>query len=186
MTDNDSGPPLPPLEPGPGPSPDPTPAGDVNAGPPPIGAAPAEATTVVTKPDIGKRVLAYVIDWVIAMVLFAIVATINGALGALVGAAYILLRDGFDFEFMKGRSVGKRMMKLTVVRDDGGEMDLMTSAKRNWTLALSMLPLGLLWLILAPVAVLIGLFEVYNVLTRTDGRRWGDRLAGTHVIETDE
>lgn len=183
MTDNDSGPPLPPLEPGPAATP---PASDNPVTPPPGSGAAQPVTSSATKPDVGKRVIAYVVDWVIAMVLYAIFATINGALGSLVGAAYILLRDGFEFDFMNGRSLGKRMMKLTVVRDDGGKMDLMTSAKRNWTLALSMLPLGLLWLILAPIAVLIGLYEVYNVLTRSDGRRWGDRLAGTHVTETEE
>ncbi len=149
-------------------------------------AAASAAAGSATKPDVGKRVLAYLIDWVIAMVLWGILSPFSATLGSLVGAAYLLLRDGLDFEFMRGRSLGKRLMKLTVVRDDGGKMDLTTSAKRNWPLALSMLPLGLFWLVLAPIAAVIGLYEAYLVLTSTDGRRWGDKLAGTKPLETDE
>src|SRR5690554_7509258 len=117
MTDNESGAPLPPIEQDPAVTPVPA------VEQPEFGAVPpgAEPETVVagTKPEIGSRVLAYIIDWVIAMVIFAVLATVSGALGSLVGAAYLLLRDGFDFDFMRGRSLGKRMMKVNVVRDDG-------------------------------------------------------------------
>ncbi|NLG08978.1 MAG: RDD family protein [Deinococcales bacterium] len=186
MTDRDPGPPLPPVEPDPAPEPGqptpPQPPGPTPGGAPPY---PDPATPLTAeKPDVGRRVIAYVIDWAIAMVLYAVVATVAGFLGSLVGAAYMLLRDGFEFEFMNGRSLGKRLMNLTVSRDDGGKMDLATSARRNWPLAIGMLPLGFLWLLLAPVAVIIGLYEAYNVLTATDGRRWGDKMAHTRVRET--
>lgn len=138
------------------------------------------------KPEVANRALAYVIDWVIAMALYGLLLNINFVVGALAGAAYILLRDGFEFEFMRGRSVGKTMMKLTVVRDDGGKMDLMTSARRNWPMAIGMLPFGLFFMFLWPVAALIGLYEVYKVLTSSNGRRWGDELAGTRVVTAGE
>ena len=195
MTDNDSGAPLPPVEPDTGVSPvpaqppvQPPPHSSSDTAPPgsePPAGGPQFATSGA-KPEIGKRAISYIIDWVIAMVLYAVLAPASPALGSLVGAAYLLLRDGFDFDFMKGRSLGKRMMKLTVQREDGGKMDLATSARRNWTLALSMLPLGLLWFLVAPVALLIGLYEVYLVITSPDGRRWGDKMAATRVLETDE
>ncbi len=194
MTDRDPGPPLPPVEPDPEQTPAPAPQAqgptpETQPGTPP-GAPPpmTDPATPVTanRPDVGRRVIAYVIDWAIAMVIYAVLAPAAGFLGSLVGAAYILLRDGFEFEFMNGRSLGKRLMKLTVTRDNGAKMDLAASAQRNWPLALGMLPLGFLWLLLAPIAVLIGLYEVYNVLTAPDGRRWGDRLAGTRVVETGE
>ncbi len=182
MTDNDNGAPLPPIEPDPAVTP--VPAADQ---PDPVTTPPMaepEVTTAAAKPDIGRRVLAYVIDWVVAMVIFAILSPISGPLGSLVGAAYILLRDGFEFDFMRGRSLGKKLMNLTVTRTGSGVMDLATSARRNWPLALSMLPLGLLWIIIAPIALAIGLYEAYLVFTSEDGRRWGDKMAGTRVLET--
>src|SRR5690606_1145473 len=101
--------------------------------------------------------------------------------------------DGFSFEFMDGRSVGKKLMKLRPVRDDGGTMDITTSIKRNWTLAVGSLGflvvyapfLGIiaLSLLLTLVGAIIGIIELYLVLTAPDGRRLGDRFAGTHVIE---
>lgn len=181
MTDKDAGAPLPPPEQDPVATPVPA-AEQPAVGTPPV--AEPEGVVASTKPDVGKRVLAYVIDWVVAMVIYAVLAPLSPPLASLLGAAYILLRDGFEFDFMRGRSLGKRMMNLTVVRDDGGTMDLMTSARRNWPLAISMLPLGLFVFILAPVALIIGLYEAYLVITSNDGRRWGDKMAGTRIAET--
>ncbi|HRN17717.1 MAG: RDD family protein [Trueperaceae bacterium] len=156
---------------------------------PPEGAAPA-GPEAQSKPDVGKRAIAYIIDAVIAGVLSAL-----PVIGSLLGFAYILTRDGFDFDFMDGRSLGKKLMKLRVVREDGGKMDLTTSIKRNWTLALGSLGylvvyapfLGIiaLTLLLSLVGAIVGLIEIYLVLTAPDGRRYGDRFAGTHVIESD-
>lgn len=96
---------------------------------------------------------------------------------------------------MDGRSIGKKLMKLRPVRDDGGKMDLETSIRRNWTLALGMLGtvvvyapfLGIiaLTLLLTLVGAILGLMEIYFVLTSPDGRRYGDRFAGTRVVETE-
>lgn len=182
MTDNDAGAPLPPIDEGAAATPVPTSEGAPSEAHS-TAADPAPAAAASGKPDVGKRVLAYIIDWVVAMILYAILAPVSAGFGALVGAAYLLLRDGFDFEFMRGRSLGKRMMKLTVQRDDGGKMDFMTSVKRNWPLAISMLPIGLLSLVIAPIALVIGLYEVYLALTSSDGRRWGDKMAGTRLVE---
>lgn len=136
------------------------------------------------RPNVGRRVIAYALDWAIAMVLFAILAQGASGLGALVGAAYLLLRDGFDFKYMRGRSLGKQMMGLKVERLDGAEMDLMTSALRNWPLALPLLSLfGLLWLLLAPIALAIVLVEAGFGLLSPEGRRVGDLLARTRVVE---
>jgi uncharacterized RDD family membrane protein YckC len=52
-----------------------------------------------------------------------------------VGIAYALLRDGLTYDFMDGRSIGKKLMKLRPVRHDGSPMDMATSARRNWPLA---------------------------------------------------
>src|SRR5690606_13204813 len=65
------------------------------------------ATDTAAKPDLGKRAIAAIIDGAIAGAVGLI-----PVIGGVVGALYILLRDGFDFEFMQGRSVGKTLMKL--------------------------------------------------------------------------
>lgn len=144
-------------------------------------------TDETAKPDLGKRAIAAIVDGAIAGAVGLI-----PVIGGIIGALYILLRDGFDFEFMNGRSVGKTLMKLRPVRLDGGKMDLGTSARRNWTVALGSLATFLLivpilgWLLYIPVliaAVVIGIIEIVAVVNSADGRRWGDRLANTKVIE---
>lgn len=144
-----------------------------------------EGTAV--KPDIGKRAIAAIIDGAIA----AAVGLIP-FIGNVIGAAYILLKDGFEYDFMDGRSVGKKLMKLRPVRLDGQKMDLRASAMRNWPLALGSLAslfliVPVLGWVLFPVlliaAIGLGIVELVLVLTSTDGRRFGDKLANTQVQE---
>jgi len=157
--------------------------------PQPVQQPPRQPVTGVTKADISKRAVAALIDGAIASVLSWAIPGIGG----LIGGAYILLRDGFDFDFMKHRSLGKQVMKLRVVRDDGQPMDLATSARRNWTLSLGLLIsvlalipiLGLLGAIaVALIAPLISLIEAALILIDGEGRRFGDRTGGTKVIDS--
>ncbi len=143
------------------------------------------------KPDTVKRFLAMLIDGIIATVLGAVVGMIIPIPGGIVGGAYYLIRDGLDVDFMKQRSLGKKVMKLDVVRLDGKPMDLETSVKRNWMFGfgaassiLIYIPIlgWLLILVGGPIALCLGLYECYKVLTDKEGRRWGDTLAGTMVI----
>lgn len=149
----------------------------------------AAQAAVGTKPDVGKRVIAFIIDLVVAMILGII-----PFIGSLLGAVYMLVRDGLDIDFMKRRSLGKKLMGLRPVRLDGQPMDIMTSIMRNWPLALGSLAssityapfLGLLGLslLISLVGFVLLLVEIYYVLTSADGRRWGDRLAQTKVVES--
>lgn len=150
----------------------------------------SDGTTAATKADLGKRFIAMIIDAVIGGVIGVI-----PIVGGLVAAAYWLCRDGLDYEFMDGRSIGKKLMKLRPVRDDGGPMDLQTSIRRNWMFALGGLIAVLLvipiigWIlvpVVAIVAVVLGIVEGVLVLTNDEGRRFGDKMAGTHVVETIE
>lgn len=143
----------------------------------------------VHKADISKRAVAALIDGVIGSVLSWAIPGVGG----LVGGAYILLRDGFEFDFMKHRSLGKQLMKLRVVRDDGQPMDLATSAKRNWTVSLGLLisVLAIIpifgWLgaiAVSLIAPIISLIEAALVFMDPEGRRFGDRTGGTKVIES--
>lgn len=149
--------------------------------PPPPLPSPARA-------DLGRRAVAALLDASIAWLLALAVPGIGG----LAGAAYLLFRDGLEFDFMDHRSVGKQLLKLRLAREDGGPIDLWVSVRRNWTISLAPLTmtlsvLPLIGLLLAPVvmaaALLLGAVELLVLLTDDRGRRLGDRLAGTLLLE---
>ena len=147
-------------------------------------------TTAPPKVDLAKRFIAALVDAVLA----SVVSTIP-VIGSIAGTAYILARDGLDVEFMQGRSIGKKLMKLQPVRLDGEPMDLATSVRRNWVFAIGALAGFVAWvpffgalavIVLGLLGFLAGVYEIYLVATDPEGRRYGDRFAGTKVIEVDE
>ncbi len=149
-------------------------------------------TATVKKADLLKRFLAKLIDGIIAAVLFwVVVAIIPGLffaqlMGAIVAGAYWLLSDGLEVEFMKHRSLGKKLIGLDVVRLDGAPMDMEASARRNWMFAIGYFSYpfpAFIGLLVALAGLAIFVYEVYKVVTESDGRRWGDELAATRVIE---
>lgn len=143
-----------------------------------------------SKADLGKRLVAAVIDGILA----AGVSFIP-IVGGIIGGPYILLRDGLDVDFMDRRSIGKKLIKLRPVRLDGQPMDPVTSAKRNLPLAVGAVG-SIFWVIpilgwivailFGLVGMVIGIIELVLVLTDPEGRRMGDKLAGTKVIEVGE
>ena len=142
------------------------------------------------KADVGKRFIAAIIDTVIA---FAI--CIIPLIGGIIGTAYMLLKDGLDYEFMDKRSIGKKMMKLRPVTLDGKEVDIHVSFKRNWMLALGVLIMFLLvipifgWILIpfvALVSLVLGIIEIIFIISKEDGRRLGDKIANTQVIEEED
>jgi uncharacterized RDD family membrane protein YckC len=150
---------------------------------------PAAQPVPAGKADLAKRFIAVVIDAVIAMVVGFI-----PIVGGLIAAAYWLVRDGLDIEFMDHRSLGKKVMKLRPVTLDGEPLDIAGSAKRNWMFALGGIAqmfaftiIGLVIAIpLAFVAFLLGILELILVIVDPEGRRMGDKIAGSKVIEVDE
>ncbi len=75
---------------------------------------------------------------------------------------FILFRDGFG-----GRSMGKRVMAIAILTPDGRPVTLFRSAARN-------LPL---------IVPLWNLVEVAMVFFAAEGRRSGDRIAKTRIVE---
>lgn len=147
-----------------------------------------------SKADLGKRFIAAIIDAVIAYAVSLI-----PLIGGLVGTAYILLRDGLDYEFMDKRSIGKKILKLRIVSTDEEEIDIQKSIKRNWmfaavillsTLVTPILIISIVGLALIPLIMILCLaavvFEIVMIITKPDGRRWGDEFAGTRVIEVED
>lgn len=139
------------------------------------------------KADLGKRFVAIVIDAVVS----ALVGLIPW-IGGIIATAYLLLRDGFDFDFMNGRSLGKHVMKLRPVTLDGSPMDFVASVKRNWMFGLGGLMSFLFWIpilgwiLIIPIALAslaLGIIELVLVITDPEGRRLGDRTGNTRVIE---
>jgi len=143
-------------------------------------AAPAKA-------DLGKRLIAAIIDGVLAAGV-----SLVPLVGGIIGGLYMLLRDGLEVEFMDRRSIGKKLMKLRPVRLDGQPMDPLASAKRNLPLCIGLVG-SIFWVIpilgwlvavfFGVIGLIVGIIELVLVLTDPEGRRMGDKLAGTKVIE---
>ncbi len=75
---------------------------------------------------------------------------------------FILFRDGFG-----GRSIGKRLMAVAIRTNTGAPVGLTRSLVRNLPLVIP------LW----------NLVEVVMIFAAADGRRTGDRMAKTTIVE---
>lgn len=111
------------------------------------------------------------------MILVITAAQLLHTAGFLAGVGYILIGDG-----IKGGSVGKRLMGLAVNGPQGVPCQVRESALRNATLALGLL----LWKI--PYAgwiltLLIFTFEFLVLFGSPEGKRIGDEIANTWVVE---
>ena len=99
--------------------------------------------------------------------------------GFLGGLAYILIADGFA----GGRSIGKRLIGLqTVLPDRRTAAGFRESIIRNLPFAVAQLAFAIPyvgWL----VSVVIIVFETVLILGNEQGRRLGDEVAGTQVLD---
>ena len=143
----------------------------------------------LSKADPVKRIIAFVIDAIISM-LIGIIPLVGGIIGAL----YMLLRDALPIEALAYKSVGKKLLKLSVVNveDPSAKIDYAASAKRNWMFALGPIMLFFVFIpvlgwiidILLGIALLVLLIiEIVKVFSDEKGVRLGDKMAGTMVIE---
>lgn len=143
----------------------------------------------LAKADPVKRIIAFVIDAVAAMIVGFI-----PLVGGIIGALYMLLRDALPIEALEYKSIGKKLLNLSVVKveDPASKIDYGVSAKRNWMFALGPIMIFLLfipiigWLldILIGIAVLVlAIIETIKLFSDEKGIRLGDKQAGTMVIE---
>ena len=143
----------------------------------------------LTKADPVKRIIAFVIDAVASMIVGFI-----PFVGGIIGALYMLLRDALPIEALEYKSIGKKLLKLSVVNieDPTSKIDYAASAKRNWMFALGPMMMFFLYIpilgwiidILIVIAVFILIIiEIIKTFSDEKGVRLGDKLAGTMVIE---
>ncbi|MEP6889467.1 MAG: RDD family protein [Nitrospirota bacterium] len=99
--------------------------------------------------------------------------------GFLGGLAYILIADGFS----GGRSIGKRLIGLqTVLPDQREAAGFRESIIRNLPFAVAQVAFAIPyvgWLI----SIAIIAFEAVLIVGNEQGRRFGDEVAGTQVLD---
>ena len=143
----------------------------------------------LAKADPVKRIIAVVIDFFASMVVGFI-----PFVGGIIGALYMLFRDALPIEALEYKSIGKKLLKLSVVNseDPTSKIDYAASAKRNWMFALGPIMIFLVyipilgWLLDIPIgiaALILCIIEIVKIFSDDKGIRLGDKMAGTMVIE---
>ena len=148
------------------------------------------------KVDIGMRIGAALIDAATGFILGLIFLLWGGQwrlLTLLLTGLYMLLRDGLPISALDYQSVGKKLLKLHVENEKTHKprIDMALSAKRNATLAGGLLLAPVLGLVGGGIGIVVALlasvglavFEVMLVLKDPNGLRFGDKLAGTKVLD---
>lgn len=163
-----------------------------------------------TKADTAKRIIAVLIDALIALLLYLLLSFLltplfglGHLIATLAAAVFLLFRDAIPIGDLNGASPGKRFLGLRVIQGNGRECDLTASFKRNLTIAAgwlvntAFLLLALIFSFIPLVEVLIGfagiitgivvllalITELVKVISDERGIRLGDILADTVVIE---
>ena len=109
----------------------------------------------------------------------------RGGVGSLLGFFYSLVADGLPISRLRGQSLGKKLLGIRVVGQDGSPIKLKSSVIRN-------IPVGIVtllmvvpfwgWILSFLVGIPFGLIEL-SLIARAKGRqRLGDVMAETFVI----
>ncbi len=144
--------------------------------------------------DLARRVIAAILDHLVCMVpyLFLIFGLPLWLLNLLFSGLF-LTKDAIIFEISrqeeyKNKSIGKKLMNLKIACLDGGYVDWIRSIRRNVTLAAGFI-VGVLPVIGKFFGPLVAfgflIVEIFLVLTDESGRRIGDRIALTQVVDVE-
>ncbi len=140
-----------------------------------VGGAHSIGAGIYPKAQILNRGIAKLID----LFIVAAVSQMVVPVGFLGGLAYILIADGFA----GGRSIGKRLIGLqTVLPERRAVAGFRESIIRNLPFAVAQLAFAVPymgWLL----SVVIIVFESVLILGNEQGRRLGDEVAGTQVLD---
>jgi uncharacterized RDD family membrane protein YckC len=127
--------------------------------PPPSASEPAGEPTLASP---GDRFLAALIDGILTVAVYII-----PILGWIVGFAYSLTKDALPF--LDGQSIGKKAMKIRVVKEDTNE-----PITNDYGAA-----------VLRAISLMIPIFGIVDALMvlSSDRKRFGDKWAKTKVIK---
>lgn len=140
-----------------------------------VGGTSPFAVGMYPKAHVLNRFVAKLID----LLIVAAAGEIVPPVGFLAGLAYILVADGFA----GGRSIGKRLIGLQTIRPETRESaGFRESIIRNLPLAVAQLTCEIPYVGWA-VALAIVVFEALLVLGNDQGRRLGDEVARTQVLD---
>lgn len=130
---------------------------------------------IYPKAQVLNRFVAKLID----LLIVAAVTKLVPPVGVLAGLAYILLADGFG----GGRSVGKRLIGLqTIVPSTRDPAAFRESIIRNLPCALAQLAFEVPYVGWIGWGVILSI-EALLIVGNAQGRRLGDELAKTQVLE---
>jgi uncharacterized RDD family membrane protein YckC len=138
------------------------------------------------KVNVLSRVAAKLID-LFLVVFIGAVPILPYPLGPLLGFAYSLAGDGIQKGPFFGQSVGKKLMKLRVVRKGTDEpASWRDSALRNAPVGVAtffaIIPVWG-WIILILIGLPLMIMEIYLMLSVETGQRLGDVMGDTEVID---
>lgn len=127
------------------------------------------------KAQVLNRFIAKLID----LFIVAGAASLIDPVGFLAGLAYVLVSDGFA----GGRSIGKRLIGLqTILPDTRVTAGFRESIIRNVPFAVAQMTFMVPYVGWILSAVIIA-FEAVLIIGNEQGRRIGDELAGTQVLD---
>jgi len=127
------------------------------------------------KAQVLNRFIAKLID----LFIVAGAAGLVDPVGFLAGLAYILVCDGFA----GGRSIGKRLIGLqTILPETRAAAGFRESIIRNVPFAVAQMAFAVPYVGWIVSAVVIA-FEAVLIIGNEQGRRLGDELAGTQVLD---
>jgi len=133
------------------------------------------AVGVYPKAQVLNRFIAKLIDLFLA----AAAAEVIAPVGFLAGLAYLLVADGFS----GGRSIGKRLIGLqTILPDTRESAGFRESIIRNIPFAVAHVAFSVPYVGWLAAAVIVA-FEAVLIIGNERGRRLGDELAGTQVLD---
>jgi uncharacterized RDD family membrane protein YckC len=138
------------------------------------------------KVNVLSRVAAKMID-LFLVVFISAVPILPYPVGPLLGFAYSIFGDGIQKGPLMGESVGKKLMKLRVVRKG-------TKTPATWRdSVLRNAPVGVAtffaiipvwgWIILILIGLPLMIMEVYLMLSVETGQRLGDVMGDTEVVD---
>lgn len=159
------------------------------------------------KADTGKRIVAAILDSLLASLFYFLVLLLLGFIpvlgwlfrlaAGLILLAFLAFKDALPIAGLQGASPGKKVLGIKAIKMDGTRCDYASSFKRNLPFvapaALAFLVGIVPWLgvylsvvfvpLISIASLIIVIIELVRVLTEPKGLRFGDMFATTQVVE---